>query len=250
MPFDRDSGLTYQETFLSCREKDEDDLVYVNKRGHGRGRPKSECSIKGTRTLYSMAMLSILRNLDDLYPNLLKGYPEPILERIWKAISLKGLGGLRMWKLFASSGAARSLVRTVVKRPRGYYDNAIMQSCNIDCAWLTNLTLDAISLTMPQYVQLSSLPNLNSLAILSGPRKDTGFSDRVLRAWASDAQNGSFNKLRHILVSGHQCVTEHALKYLSFPMLDLFCAHNCQLNMSSRPNKEGAWHDPHKYEAA
>lgn len=232
MPFDPESGQLYEETVASLPAKDEDDLVYINIPGHVRARPQKRVSSKGTRRLYTMAMLTILRNLDLLYFDLLKAFPVPILEQIWKAIDRKGLAGLRVWKLFAPllgpAGTRQLMTRSVVKRPRSFA-HAINQGISVDSAWLTVLTLDAMPLSMAEYVQVSSIPNLCSLAVLAGPRRDADFSDRVLRAWASDARMGSFKRLRQILISGCRYVTEQSLSYMSsFEALQLFCVHDCR----------------------
>lgn len=253
MPFDRESGQIYNETFTAVIKKDEDHLVYIDKPGHARERPKNHPSRKGTRTLYRMAMLKILRSLDELYPDLLKEYPLPILEYIWKAINKEGLAGLRMWKLFAP---VHMTDRRLEKRPQSTFDHAIGQGSSIDCSWLTDLTLDGLALTMAEYVHVSSMPNLTSLAVVARSKQDTGFSDRVIRAWASDAKTGSLERLQHMFVGGHRYVTEQSLAHLdSFKVLDIICAHNCGFyEFSSANTKEGAssrltsegWLDPPK----
>lgn len=257
MPFDSESGQMYTETFASLPTKDEDDLIYVEKVGHIRDRPKGGYSINGTRTMYEMAMTKMLQNLDLLNPDLLKATPGPILKQIWKAIKNEKLDGLKMWKLFASTGVDGLPARRVVKRPlTGFFAHPIGQGSSSDCAWLTHLTLKAIPLAMADYLQVSKMPNLTSLAVLSGSMKDTDFSDRVLRAWASDAKTGSFQRLQHMLASGHRHVTEQSLAYLScFKTLKLFCANDCWSYMSSSHNATGdassglephSWHDPAK----
>lgn len=250
MPFDPESGQIYDESFTALPRKDEDDMVYVDKPGHVRERPKNRCSTKGTRTLHHMAMLSIMRSLDMLYPDLLKAYPLPLLEQIWKAINMSDLAGLRMWKLFAP---AHVTDRRVVKRPQSIFSHAIDQGSSIDCTWLTDLTLDAIPLSIAEYIHVSSMPNLASLAVVSRSiQEDTGFSDRILRAWDSDAKTGSFSKLQHIFVSGHRNITEQSLAYLGgFNALDMFCAHNCQFFLPFRASEKDTdsselafqWHD-------
>ncbi|CZT23312.1 uncharacterized protein RCC_09023 [Ramularia collo-cygni] len=245
MPFDRESGQIYDETVAFLPKQDEDDLVYVEEPYHVRQRPKSTISIKGTRTLHKMAMLEILRSLDLLYSDLLEAFPLPILEQVWKAIKLESLDGLRMWKLFApilaSAGHHQRMTRTVDKRPQSTFAHVVKQITSPQCSWLTELTLDAIPLTLAAYVQVSKIQNLTSLAVIAKPRQDTGFSDRVLRAWSADAQAGSFCKLRFMFVGDHRFVTEQSLQYLSgFRVLELFCALNCRIATSSASNAKGS----------
>lgn len=259
MPFDRDSGQMFDEVVKSVPKKDEDDLVYVEEPRHVRNRPQATSSAQGTRSLYKMAMLKVLRSLDLLYVDLLKAFPTPILEKIWKAIRRNNLDGFKMWKLFApflvSTDSGQSLVKKLVKRPRISFGHAIDQGLSLNCSWLTELTLDSVPLTMAEYVHVSKMENLVSLAVVASLRNDVGFSDRVLRAWAADAKVGHFGRLQYICMSGHRYVTEQVLAPLSnFQMLALVCAHNCRFGMSrddvvGTPSSQlvhEEWHDPPK----
>lgn len=252
MPFDRESGQIYDESFTLIPKKDEDDLIYVDEPGHARKMPQNRASVRGTCTLRRMAMLKILRSLDLLYPGLLKAYPIPILEQVWKAINNNGLAGLRMWKLFSTTGIDQVKDRRLAKRPQCIFSQAIAQGSSIEFDWLTNLTLDKISLSMSDYVHVSSMSNLASLVVIAAPGQDTDFSDRVLRAWNSDATTGCFRRLRHMFVSGHRYITAQSLAHLScFEVLELFCAHNCRFATYPRAGVKRAfdcedWHDPPK----
>jgi hypothetical protein len=242
MPFDRESGQMYNETVASLPIKDEDDRFYVEKPDHPRARPLKRRSTTGTRSLYQMALLFILRNLHLLYSDLLKAFPLPILEQIWTAIKRRKLDGLRIWKVFAP--VLGPMVKNINKRPPISFSRAIDQGTSIDCAWLTNLTIDAMPLTIADYVLVSKMPNLNKIAVLAVPNKDVNFSDRVLRAWASDAKMGSFSRLRIIFASGHAHVTPQCVAYLrSFKLLKMFCAHNCGFDTPTL-NKHNANSDP------
>lgn len=260
MPFDAESGQIYNETLARLPKKDEDDLIYVDEPAHVRGKPRNVYSSKGTRSLHDMAMLKILRNLDLLYADLLRAFPVPILEQIWTAIKKRRLDGLRMWKLFAPilavSNDSQALVRHMTKQLQSSFGHAINQMTSFDISWLTDLTLDGLPLTIAEYVQMSNMPNLSSLAILAGYRRargsyhsvDVGFSDRILRAWSNDAQNGSFCKLRHILLSGHEHVTDNSLTNLSsFQLLELFCTRDCRLTLDHHgEDHPDEWHDSPK----
>lgn len=88
MAFDEDSGLVYSETTMSTKSMHKQ-LLPVYSEAQPRPKPRPNRHGSGSRFLFDMTMLSLLRNLDSLSASSLENVPNPVLECIWKAIQEK-----------------------------------------------------------------------------------------------------------------------------------------------------------------
>ncbi|SMQ55177.1 unnamed protein product [Zymoseptoria tritici ST99CH_3D7] len=226
MAFDEDSGLVYSETTMSTKSMHKQ-LLPVYSEAQPRPKPRPNRHGSGSRFLFDMTMLSLLRNLDSLSASSLENVPNPVLECTWKAIQENKLDSARTWALFAPlilHGKSRTRsIEAIRPHPRLVFPMLSSPMCD----WLVGLTLQDISLTTDLLLSVSQLPNISFFAILGklDDSEDLGLSDRIVRSWADDAAtHRGFSKLESIRLVHQNRVTEASLRYLNtFPQLRDFC---------------------------
>ena len=84
MPFDRDSGLVFDEKLVKKSKKRSNANDFSTR---SLGQPPKRCSTgDGIDSLYLIALRKLLYNLDNVDADSLSTVPEDILKQIWKAI--------------------------------------------------------------------------------------------------------------------------------------------------------------------
>jgi hypothetical protein len=149
---------------------------------------------------------------------------------------IRKLDSLHVWRIFAQSEIGqRHVLKDHCKR-FGSLENIVQQVYHPTCAWVTTLDIFTRDVADVDLVRISDLQNLRRFHMATDmPTSiDKGFSDRVLKTWAEQAQEkGAFARLQSMFLFG-QAVTKWSLGRLTaFPALDEFCAYRCNIDLPS-----------------
>lgn len=228
MPFDRDSGLVFDERTIPlprCRHGNKHNKGFV-----APIRPASD----GPRSLVDMAKNTLFRNLRKLDHTALQYLPRSMIAQLWTWITDSACDSLHAWQVFARTGifdkkcSRREMI--LCMKPECLMDIA----SSPEMSWLTNLTLGSVDMDMNSALSISQIPNIRTIhirACQSGIYRSP-FTNRLLRSWAADATHrGAMSQLEMIFIEDQPEITTQALWYLSaFPKLRMFTVRNCRIN--------------------
>jgi hypothetical protein len=242
MPFDRDSGLMFNETIVSakhhrqCRHPNQYKMPPRFRDG------RQVLGARGANSLEEMASETLFaKNMFRLDRTALEGVPHSMLERWWRWIWRRGCDSLHAWQVFASTG---HFDKTFINTAQIFCMNPpclTRIALSTDMAWLTNLAIGGMAFDTDFLLSISNISNLRTIHVqLSGPGHDRiSFSDRILRAWAADArERGALSRLEMMFIDDQQYLTTNALQYLHhFTALNMFTARDCGINDQNNTTK-------------
>ena len=104
--------------------------------------------------------------------------------------------------------------------------------------WITLLTLNDVTCSRTELVNISKLSNLGALTIGQNVKTaDGGLDDSLLRAWArAAAESSSFTMLRVLACRKQRGMTNVLFQHIShFPVLSIFVVEGCGIGVREKP---------------
>lgn len=243
MPFDRDSGLVFNERIIAMQQQ----CRHEKKHKHNKTfvAPIRSAS-DGPRSLVDMAKNTLFRNMDKLDHTALQHLPPSMIDQLWTSITDSAADSLHAWQVFARTGIFdNKKMKKKKKSARRMNMSCMKPECLMDIAsspemsWLTNLTVGSVAMDMGAALSISQIPNIRNIHIQACQpgidRERSPFTDRLLRSWAADATDrGAMSLLEMIFMDDQLEITTNALRYLgAFPKLNMFTVRDCGINAHS-----------------
>ncbi|KAF9892737.1 hypothetical protein FE257_001139 [Aspergillus nanangensis] len=203
-----------------------------------------ECSAKGAPTLKHSAMRQTLSDQRALTTSLFDSIPWPIASYLWDCLGRSHKRTFYMWKVFASAYPAefgrlipyRSMK---IEGPRLAMCEYLTMVRSEALHWRTVLTLCTSFASVPDLVDIASIPNLVALEVMTPPQGRRGLdevdtpvtalSDRIFRTWNEMAQTtGAFSHLRVLRLINQTELSGAMLRSVAdFPSLHFVIVYNC-----------------------
>ncbi|KAI9886630.1 MAG: hypothetical protein M1823_001544 [Watsoniomyces obsoletus] len=222
--FNVDTGQVYSETVIRAPTRQQTLWQY-----HVSGLPaERRRSTLGPPTLLSLALFQLVRNLDDLTPDVLRNVPGLLGEMIWKRLESSGLKSFYLWKTFASA-YPDSEVPSIryhshrIQSVEAPLVNYLQPAMSPD--WMTCLSIETCQVRTVELVNLSGCKNLEALYLMAYTADDDHHQqEHLLRSWNRVGQDEQvFPALRILILCGFAGLNARNLEFLAtFPALQYF----------------------------
>ncbi|KAF2096528.1 hypothetical protein NA57DRAFT_78131 [Rhizodiscina lignyota] len=247
--YDEESGLVYQQS--ECKEQRS---VPWTSLAYNEEETFPEANAFGSRSLYEMSLILLLRNSSSLRPDTLENVPWPIAETIWQRAIKERLTSFELWRTFCIAyqnvpdAGPVLLFRRAVRRDK-YSFEQLTSGLSMNIAgtpFLVHLKIDDNCISSRDLLRLSDINCLQVLSMKMVQPSIQGMGDRVIRAWATLASEGkAFQNLRMLELIAYSSVTSQSLRYLAnLPKLVLCrfvaCSNSFNLYATEKSNN-GEW---------
>lgn len=223
--YDPESGQVFKETIVKVG-KNEKMPDYHFRRPADRQVHKRilACRQRSTKTLQQLSMQKIISHANSLLPETLESLPEPIVIKIWSAIRREGYESFHVWKAFINAGFRERTFRHHLSASRGrrsvtnFFDSLVSH----DFAWVVNLTVGDMDMSVSDLREVSRVRNLRTLQVHYERRCQSNIlDDRIVQVWSQRAASGqSFSRLETLAITNAPGFTVSAFEHLAaFPVL-------------------------------
>ena len=220
--YDVESGLAFTEVHTTPFSMN-DEWVWDGYRPLGDDSEDYE-ERQGARSLSSTCIQYITNNMRDLPAEVLKEVPWTVSRDIWKELQERYDNPFGIWKIFATAYGG---VELDANRYIGHYEQMIpRQRTEVESyarhikppalEWLTHLTLNKVTCTKRDFIQLGELQNLNALTIgliTMIPTTDV-LDDSVIRGMSrASLEINGFRVLRTLVFQRQRWLSDRIFEY-------------------------------------